>query len=222
MIVIVFISSTLTFASDFFLTVNRSQQVVVEISNQQQTNNQNSFQFYNISTGAVVVKVYDEWTGYVYFQNTVNIPINYRVTAVLDNLGNMTIVSSQPLYGNSNTIGNVNYGNHHDGHHTNGKNNHNNYNTNKNKYFNQFVLQLKGESFDNNRLKTAKNYVLQNNLSADQIREIAVLFNFDNNRLEWTKAAYANCYDKGNYFLLKNTFSFESNYTKLVDYISKQ
>ncbi len=237
MMVLVLISSTFTFASDLFLTVNRSQQVVVEVNNQKQTNKQNSFKFYNLSGGNTFVKIYDKWTGMTLFQNTVSIPVNYLVTAELDNFGNMNILSSQPLYGNQNTVGTVNYGNNCDDDYDNNYGNNNGYGNNKghhnqngnynqnnkkNKYFDQFLAQLKDESFDSNRLKTAKSYLLQNKISAEQVKQIAELFSFDSYRLDWAKAAYSNCYDKGNYFLLKSVFSFDANYNSLVDYISKQ
>lgn len=97
-------------------------------------------------------------------------------------------------------------------------NNNCNNNWNNSGYFDQFINTLKNENFDSERLKSAKNYAAANMLSASQINAIAETFTFDSNRLSWAKAAYHRCYDRQNYFLLKNSFDFNSNYEELLDY----
>lgn len=72
---------------------------------------------------------------------------------------------------------------------------------------------------DSNKLRMAKNYVASNPLTAEQIAGISREFSFDNNRLDFAKHAYATCYDKSNYFLLKDTFTFSSNYNNLLNHI---
>lgn len=72
---------------------------------------------------------------------------------------------------------------------------------------------------DSNRLTMAKSYASSNSLTAEQITDISKGFSFDSNRLEFAKHAYAACIDKSNYFLLKDTFSFSSNYNSLVNFI---
>ena len=57
-------------------------------------------------------------------------------------------------------------------------------------------------------------------MQAQQISEIAATFTFDSYRLDFAKAAYANCYDKANYFLLKNTFTFTSYYNDLIESVN--
>lgn len=229
------LSSQLTFASEFILKVNRNEQVVVTTSSQTQTNNTNKFQFYNLQGGSIPVKVVDQWSGQVLFQNNVNIPVDYKVTAVLDQNGNMTVTSSKPMYSNTNTVGSVTYNgqttsnwNNNQGHPSYGHGNWNNHpshhscgtTTSYNNNFTQFLETVRSESFDSNRLKVANTYASQTSLTAEQIKQIAATFSFDSNRLEWAKTAYSSCVDKGNYFLLKNTFSFTSNYTELLDYIN--
>lgn len=90
-----------------------------------------------------------------------------------------------------------------------------------NQYFNQFLTILRKESFDSNRLKMATNYVNQRQLSAQQIKQIAKLFDFDSNRLQFAKDAYDNCYDQYNYFLLRDVFTFASNYNSLITYTNR-
>lgn len=81
---------------------------------------------------------------------------------------------------------------------------------------------LANESFDSRRLESSKQIATTNCLSADQIAQISTLFEFDNNRLEFAKAAFDKCTDKGNYFKLNETFEFSANARKLEEYISKR
>lgn len=236
---LVLLTCTLAQASELVLRVNRKGQFVVSASNQTQINNYNTYQFYNLYGGTTQVKVVDKLSGQVIFKNSLTIPDGYQLIAELDNYGTMTIIANNPLAssngGWNENVGTVNYGNTGNGNYGGGyQNNHcgtypNNQggyynqgqNTNNN-YFNQFLSSLKSESFDSNRLQNAKVYAEKTNLSANQVKEIAATFTFDSNRLDWAKAAYNSCYDKGNYFLLRETFTFSSSYSDLQDYISVQ
>ncbi len=232
---LVLLTCTLAHASELILRVNRKGQFTVSASNQTQTNNFNTYQFYNLYSGNTQVRVVDKMSGQVIFKNNVNIPDNTQLVAELDNYGTLTIVASNPLgysnggwSGNGN-IGTVNYGNSNYGHshcgtypNNQGDGYYNQGQNTNNQYFNQFVSSLRSESFDSNRLQNAKVYASQMNLSANQIKDIAATFTFDSNRLDWAKAAYNSCYDKGNYFLLRETFTFSSSYSDLQDYISVQ
>ncbi|WP_341905449.1 DUF4476 domain-containing protein [Fluviicola taffensis] len=237
---LVLFTCTLAHASELLLRVNRKGLFIVSASSQTQTNNYNTYQFYNLYGGTTQVKVVDKANGQVIFKNNVNIPEGYQLIAELDYYGTLTIVSNNPTasYNNgswNDNVGTINYGNNGNGNYGSGYQNnhcgtHPNYQgdgyynqgqtANNNNYFNQFLASLKSESFDSNRLQNAKVYASKTNLSANQIKEIAATFTFDSNRLDWAKAAYTNCYDKGNYFLLRDTFTFSSNYSELQDYIS--
>ncbi len=233
---VVFFYNTM-FASDLFISVTKNTQVAVTVNNQKQVNNFNSFQFYNLTGGNTYIRINDKWTGFKLFETYLNIPIGYQMSAEYDNFGNFKILSSVPVYptyGNGNQggyypnqggygqnnphKGKPNYGNKGYGNNDYGNGS---YNNNNNVYFNQFLQSLSDESFDSNRLKAAKAYLQNNQLYAQQIQQVASLFSFDSYRLDWAKAAYPNCIDKGNYFLLKSTFSFSSYYNDLVDYTSK-
>lgn len=64
----------------------------------------------------------------------------------------------------------------------------------------------------------AKDYVSRGGASAHEIAQMSKHFSFDSHRLEFAKFAYKYCYDKRNYYLLRDTFSFSSNYNNLLDY----
>ncbi len=234
---LVLLSCTLAQASELVLRVNRKGQFIVSASSQTQTNNFNTYQFYNLYGGNTQVKVVDKGTNQVIFKNNLNIPEGYQLIAELDIYGTLTIVANNPVTsyngGWNDNVGTINYGNNgnyggntqnnHCGTYPNNQGEYYNQGQNaNNNYFNQFLASLKSESFDSNRLQNAKVYASKMNLSANQVKEIAATFTFDSNRLDWAKAAYNTCYDKGNYFLLRETFTFSSSYSELQDYISIQ
>lgn len=81
---------------------------------------------------------------------------------------------------------------------------------------------LSKESFDNTRLKVAKQIASTNLLSVNQIKRICQLFSFENNKLEFAKYAYNSCVDQNNYFKLNEVFKFESDKQQLNSFINHQ
>jgi hypothetical protein len=75
------------------------------------------------------------------------------------------------------------------------------------------------ESFDNSRLKLAKQIVSSNPMSVNQIMGICKLFSFESNRLEFAKCAYRHCADKNRYFMVNEVFNFESSKRELRDFV---
>ena len=85
------------------------------------------------------------------------------------------------------------------------------------------VNTIKGQSFDETKLSTAKQIAGANCLSAGQITEICKQFSFEDNKLAFAKFAYDHCTDPQNYFKVNNVFTFSSNTDELNKYIqSKQ
>ncbi len=85
--------------------------------------------------------------------------------------------------------------------------------------FNAAMATIKNQSFDETRLKTAKQVVSANCLNVDQIMAIANTFSFEDNKLDFAKYAYDYCTEPRNYFKLNGIFSFSSNAEDLSDYV---
>lgn len=79
---------------------------------------------------------------------------------------------------------------------------------------------IKRESFDDNKLTTAKAIMKNNWFTADQIKSLAALFTFDDNRLLFAKFAYDYCVEPGSYFIVGDTFTFDSNKQELMKFIA--
>jgi len=85
--------------------------------------------------------------------------------------------------------------------------------------FTQAKETLRREWFENTRLETAKQIIDRNYFTSQQVKEMVLLFTFENNRLDIAKYAYGKTVDKGNYFMLNDAFTFNNNKEALKEYI---
>jgi hypothetical protein len=86
--------------------------------------------------------------------------------------------------------------------------------------FNSALQTIKGQNFEDTKLRTAKQIVSANCLTATQIADICRVFNFEESKLDFAKAAYGNCTEPKNYFKVNNVFSFSTSVDDLTEYIS--
>lgn len=79
---------------------------------------------------------------------------------------------------------------------------------------------IRGQSFEDTKLSTAKNIANSNCLSAQQVKEICQLFSFEESKLDFAKFAYTRCTERNNYFLVNDVFSFSSSSDELNAFIN--
>jgi hypothetical protein len=85
--------------------------------------------------------------------------------------------------------------------------------------FRRVVQSMEKEWLESNKLKSAVHVVSTNRLSAAQVKEIVMLFGFENNKLEVAKQAYRNTIDKRNYSIIYDVLTFSNSRTELDRYI---
>ena len=85
--------------------------------------------------------------------------------------------------------------------------------------FAQAKESLRREWFENTRLETAKQIIDRSYFTSQQVKELILLFTFENNRLDIAKYAYGKTVDKGNYFIVNDAFTFNNNKEALKEYI---
>lgn len=88
--------------------------------------------------------------------------------------------------------------------------------------FNSALATVKKQSFDDTRLKTAKQIVSANCLKPEQIVQIATIFGFEESKLDFAKFAYDYCTERQNYFKVNNIFSFSTSVDNLTEYIQNR
>jgi hypothetical protein len=224
-------------ASELFIRVNAPKEHFVAVQTQTHYNSNNVFKFFDLQSGYVTVQVVNRFNNAVLYNGNILLKNNERVVAQIDGWGKLTIIqkiriqevnwyttytdndeySGNPYPGGP-YPGNPYPGNPYPG----GQNPNDDYysgNVVSTSIYQKFLTSFRNESMDNNRLTMANSFVKSNTLTAEQIAGICKEFSFDNNRLEFAKTAYSKCYDKSNYFLLKDSFSFSSNYNSLLKYI---
>jgi len=79
--------------------------------------------------------------------------------------------------------------------------------------------QIRKEWFEANRMISIKVIIDKNNFTAQQVKELMLLFTFENNRLEVAKYAYRKTVDKQNYYQLNDAFTFNSSKDDLARFI---
>jgi hypothetical protein len=77
------------------------------------------------------------------------------------------------------------------------------------------------EKFDNSRLTIAKQVMLQNYFTVDQVKQMIMLFSFDNYKLDLAKTAYKYTVNRPDYFMLYEVFSFSNSKEELANYIKQ-
>ena len=77
---------------------------------------------------------------------------------------------------------------------------------------------IESKSFEDSKLTIAKQIIGSNCLLSSQVKEIMMLFSFENTRLDLAKFAYGKTYDRGNYYKLNDAFEFESSIDALSKY----
>ncbi|MCX7606480.1 MAG: DUF4476 domain-containing protein [Bacteroidia bacterium] len=85
--------------------------------------------------------------------------------------------------------------------------------------FQQALLTVQGEPFDQTRLEIAKQIVRQNCLLAQDVRDLARLLDYEMSRLELAKFAYDYTHDLSNYFVVNESFEYSSSKSELMRYI---
>lgn len=85
--------------------------------------------------------------------------------------------------------------------------------------FNAMKNSISSKSFEDVKLKIAKQLLGSNCFSVNQIKEIMQLFSFEESKLQFAKDAYARCVDRRNYFKINDAFTFESSIEELQQYI---
>jgi hypothetical protein len=86
--------------------------------------------------------------------------------------------------------------------------------------FADYKTSISTKSFEESKLTIAKQALNSNCLMSLQVKEVMLLFSFEQTRLDFAKYAYKHTHDIGNYFKINDAFTFESSIDELNSYIS--
>jgi hypothetical protein len=87
---------------------------------------------------------------------------------------------------------------------------------------NSIKAAINDEAFSDDKMMVAKQATKNKCLTTSQVKEIANLFDFEDDRLEYAKFAYDYTYDIDNYYQINSIFNFSSSKSELNKYISQR
>lgn len=88
--------------------------------------------------------------------------------------------------------------------------------------YGKVTASIKSQSFEETKLKIAKQAVKANCMSTGQIKGICKMFSFEESKLDFAIYAYTFCTDKNNYYTLNDVFSFSTSVDSLNDAIENK
>lgn len=96
------------------------------------------------------------------------------------------------------------------------------YNVMSSKNFAEFKKLINDRTFESTKMDMAKDVIVTNGFTTDQVRDILSWFTFESNKLELAKLAFTSTYDRDKYYKLYDVFVFESNVTDLDNFIKNK
>lgn len=85
--------------------------------------------------------------------------------------------------------------------------------------FNQVMHSMQKEWFENNRMKSASFIISNNFFTANQVKDMVSLFEFEGNKLEIAKQAYSKALDKENYSCVMDALNYRSSKKELARFV---
>lgn len=88
--------------------------------------------------------------------------------------------------------------------------------------FTEAKSSVSSKAFADSRMTLAKQITKNNCLSSSQVKQLAKIFDFEDDKLSYAKFAYNYVIDPANYYKVNDAFEFESSIEELDDYIEGQ
>lgn len=88
--------------------------------------------------------------------------------------------------------------------------------------YNEALNSIKSKSFSDSKLTLAKQITKSKCVTADQVKGIMAVLDFEATKLEYAKYAYDYTFDKDNYYTVNDAFDFESSIDELNQYIESK
>ena len=86
----------------------------------------------------------------------------------------------------------------------------------------RFKAAMRAESFEDDRMNVAKQALRDACLRVEGVKELAMTFNFEDDRLEFVKYCYDRAYDPQNYFELNSIFTFSDSKEELNRFLESR
>jgi hypothetical protein len=88
--------------------------------------------------------------------------------------------------------------------------------------FDKAVAQIKAQTFEDTKMKVAKQVLKNNYMNCSQIKTIIGLLTYEESKLDFAKAAYERCVEKNNYYLLNDAFTYSTSVDDLNEFLESK
>lgn len=198
--------------SEVFVRIPEMGYFSVEIGDQMISNASGKFRFFDLGSGRMPIAIYQN--GFLIYRTQLNVRNNTRL--VLDFFSNygLYLLDSYPVQGQ--TYGFNQWDDVWNNPYSTG-----NYNGNvmNSAVFGNFLNVYKNSSFDAGKIDFVRSQLRNSQFTSQQIAVLMKEMSFDKNRIEMGKILYGNCVDKQNFFLVYDTFDFDSGRKELMKYV---
>lgn len=86
--------------------------------------------------------------------------------------------------------------------------------------FDDLKQSIASKSFEETKFTMSRQVLQDRCMTVSQVRQIMLMFTFEQTRLDFAKFAYDRTYDVGNYFKVNDAFTFESSIEELNEYMN--
>lgn len=91
-----------------------------------------------------------------------------------------------------------------------------------NQDFEDLKESVNAKSFEETKYKIARQVLQDHCMLVSQVKQMMLIFTFEQTRLDFAKFAYEKTYDIGNFYKVNDAFTFESSIDELNEYISSK
>lgn len=221
------ISSSAFAYNDGKLTISLAQNrnLQVQVDGRSYSDDDNTITVHNIQAGYHTIKVYRNYNNgrnsngngrwdnrnrraELIYSGQVYVKPDYHVDVMVNRFGK-ALVDERLLDRNDD-----------DGYYNGNNGSNGNYGQAMNDYdFNQLLGRIRGQWFNNGKMKTAKENIPSYWFNTGQVRQLLQVFSTDSDKLEIAKLTYRYTVDQRNYYSLYDVFSFQSSRDELEQYI---
>lgn len=78
---------------------------------------------------------------------------------------------------------------------------------------------ISSKNFEDSKLTMAKQIFNTNCMTSAQVKEVMMLFTYEDSKLDFAKYAYGHTFDLGNYYKVNDAFTYETSIDELNEYI---
>lgn len=85
----------------------------------------------------------------------------------------------------------------------------------------KMLEMIKTESFSDDKMRVAKQFAKNRCLTVNQVKQVANLFSFSEDKMEIVKYAYTNCINKNDYYEVQEVFTFSGDKEELERFLNQ-